>query len=335
MSNYLTNGLDISNIIQSGSTISSSYEKFPAYNTSNLAFERHITELGYMVGGIDLCNNIVAYYNDYIGGNWTINNNTYNGNINTNSGSAQNDNQANNATFKAYEAYGNTVTASGTIPNWCTKVRAVVIGAGGGGGGGGANNDTTRAGAGGGGGSGGVAAGTINVVGGQTFNISLGGCGTGGYYQPNSGSAGYNAKAPSSVATTFTYGSSVIQANCGNPGDGGASTSANSNTSATANGGNGTVNTTNVSSYYTTAGSIGNSGNNANPGESSGITNNADLPVLNTNQGDAPNTQTQINQDNQLPGYGQGGWGGWNANTNNGYGGQCGGRSFVRVYFIR
>ena len=56
--------------------------------------------------------------------------------------------------------------------------------------------------------------------------------------------------------------------------------------------------------------------------------------MLNTNQGNAPN-DSQINQDEHLPGFGQGGWGGVNANNGNGYGGQCGGRSIVRVYFIR
>ena len=321
MSYNISTNISVSSIIKAGSTNTNSYVGFPPYNTSNLGFERHETDLGYKVDGTDLKNSVVATYTDYIGGGAT------------NSGSEQNDNQPNNSNYYAYYAYGNTVSVSGIIPDWCNKVRVIVIGAGGGGGGGGANA-VNRSGSGGGGGSGGFAVGTIAVVGGQQFDISLGGCGRGGFYEKDSGESGYNANNPVSNQTTFTYGSSVIQANVGGAGDGGQPASGNNNTSKTASGGNGSANTTNINSIQLRTGSIGNAGNNSNPGESSGIENNIDYPVLNSNQGNAPN-DSQIDQDNQLPGFGQGGWGGVNANNGNGYGGQCGGRSIVRVYFIR
>ena len=325
--------IDVSNIVQPGSTNTNSYVGFPAYNTSTLEFERHISNFNYKVGNIDLKDSIVAKYDDFVGGNKTINNSVYDGNINTNSGSVQTDNQVNDATLHAYYNYGETVTASRNIPIWCTSVKVIVIGSGGGGGGGGTNGGD-RAGSGGGGGSGGLAAGQINVIAGQTFNISLGGCGRGGFYEGGSNANGYNANNPVSNQTTFTYGTSVISANVGNPGDGGERGFYNNETSGTAGGGTGSVNITNVLGYYQNTGSIGNAGNDRNPGESNGITNDSALPTLNTNQDNAPNTGS-IDQDNKLPGYGQGGWGGLNADSGNGYGGQCGGRSFVRVYYIR
>ncbi|MFY7730988.1 MAG: hypothetical protein ACOVRN_15825 [Flavobacterium sp.] len=314
----------VSDLIASGSTNSNFYQGFPAYRTTNLAFEKHLTEINYKVSGTDLINSVVAFYRDYQGGG------------NTNTGSSQADNQANNATYKAYEAYGNTITASDTVPNWCSKIRVIVIGAGGGGGGGGANTNNLRAGAGGGGGGGGLAAGEINVTGGSTYNITLGGCGTGGYYEPDSGDSGYSAKNPVSIATSFYIGQSVIQANCGSAGDGGRGVSSNTNISATSAGGTGSVNTSNVLLYYTKTGNTSIAGNNNNPGEGGTLVSDALLPTLNTNEDQTSNTG-QIAQDNDLPGYGQGGVGGLNSSTGNGngYGGQCGGRSLVRVYFIR
>lgn len=323
--NYkIATNLLASDLFASGTTNSNFYQGFPAYNTTNLAFEKHLTEINYKVSGTDLINSVVAFYRDYQGGG------------STNSGSSQTDNQANNATYKAYENYGNSITTSGTVPDWCSKIRVIVIGAGGGGGGGGANTNNLRAGAGGGGGGGGLAAGEINVTGGSTYDISLGGCGTGGYYQPNSGAGGYNAKNPVSTRTAFQIGASVLQANCGNPGDGGPGVSNDNNISATAVGGNGSVNVSNVLYYYTKTGNTSIAGNNNNPGEGGTLVSDALLPTLNTNEDQTSNTG-QIAQDNDLPGYGQGGVGGLNSNAGNGngYGGQCGGRSLVRVYFIR
>ena len=313
----------VSDIIATGgSTNTSSYTGFPSYNTANLSFQRHDVSFGYQVNGTDLSNTIEAFYREYIGGGPT------------NTGSAQNDNQPNNSSFYAYYAYGNTISASDTIPSWCTKIKVIVIGAGGGGGGGG-TNATNRGGSGGGGGSGGLAAATISVSPGQVYDISLGGCGRGGFYEKDPDANGYNANNPVSIITKFAVGGAgLLQANCGGAGDGGERATGNNNTSQTATGGTATISGNGLISSFTSTGSEGNAGNNSNPGESAGITNSANLPVLNTNQGDAPNDR-QIDQDNELPGIGQGGWGGVNANNSNGYGGQCGGRSLVRVYFIR
>jgi hypothetical protein len=318
----------VSDIIAAGSTTTPSYTGFPPYKTANLSFQRHNENFGYKVSNTDLANTVEAFYREYIGGG------------STNTGSAQGDSQINNASKYAYYNYGNTITASDTIPSWCTKVRVIVIGAGGGGGGGGTNSQN-HAGSGGGGGSGGLAAGTISVTSGQTYTISLGGCGRGGFYQGSSNSNGRDAVDPVSTVTSFIVGTSIIQANCGGAGKGGPKGDATNEQSGTAAGGDGSVNSTNNLSDahdIKKTGSGGNAGNDNNPGESAGIQNSVNLPVLNTNQGDAPNNSSNpaaINQDNQLPGIGQGGWGGVNHNNGNGYGGQCGGRSLVRVYFIR
>lgn len=317
----------VEDIIRDGNITSNNYVGFPNYNTSTVSFERHETALGYKESGTDLNNNIVALYREYIGGGTT------------NSGSEQNDNQANNTTYKAFNKYGDTIThTSLSIPAWCTKMRVIVIGAGGGGGGAGAANEDYDAGSGGGGGAGGFAAGTVvktaNV---NVYNISLGGCGLGGYYEGTGGEDGYEARNPAELNTTFTYGDSVLSANCGGTGQGGAPAVGSNNTSGESNGGNASVNTTNITvNTATTTGNKGGSGNATNPGEGGTINFSSSYPALNTNQGNAPEG-SMINQDNQLPGYGQGGWGGYSTNNNNrnGYGGQCGGRSLVRVYFIR
>ena len=317
----------VEDIIRDGSTTSTNYVGFPNYNTSSLSFELHETAFGYKESTIDLANNIVALYIDYIGGGAT------------NTGSEQNSSQANNDTYKAFNSYGDTIThASKSIPAWCTKMRVIVIGAGGGGGGAGAGNEGNAAGSGGGGGGGGFAAGTVvktaNV---NEYSISLGGCGLGGYYEGTQGEDGYEARDPDNINTTFTYSNSVLEANCGEGGQGGAEAVAPNNASGTSSGGNAVVNATNITLLKeTTIGNGGGSGNAENPGEGGTINFSANnYPALNTNQGNAP--ENMINQDNELPGYGQGGWGGLSTNNNNlnGYGGQCGGRSFVRVYFIR
>jgi hypothetical protein len=321
MAYKITTNLPVSDIIAAGGTTSTVYKGFPAYNTANLAFQRHDTNFGYKVTDTDLSNTVEAYYRQYIGGG------------STNNGSTQSNNQPNNANLYTYYNYGNTITHSGTIPSWCTKIKVIVIGAGGGGGGGGTNAGSSPAGSGGGGGSGGIAAGEISVNSGTTYNITLGGCGRGGFYEGDYDSNGYNANNPVSTSTSFYIGNSELTANCGAPGDGGPRGSASNEASNEAAGGNGSVNTTNVLWYYTLTGNKGNAGNDGDPGESAGIQNTSNLPVLNTNQGNA--ITNQISQDNQLPGIGQGGWGGVNSNQGNGYGGQCGGRSLVRVYFIR
>ena len=325
----------VENVIASGSTNSNYYSGFPKYQTTNLTFEKHQTELGYKVSNTDLANNVVAFYRDHIGGGTT------------NTGTEQRDEQANNTSYQGFNKYGTTINQTDqTIPEWCTKMRVVVIGAGGG-----AKGDGYDAGSGGGGGSGGLAAGTVlKVTGTNTYSVSLGGCGRGGYYEGDDGQSGYNARSPDQISTKFTYYASEIGANVGGNGDGGVKAEANNNTSSESSGGYGFVNTTNVQTgYVTTTGNGGNAGNAYNPGESNGISNDANIPVLNTNQGEARshdgNSNTtngfySIDQDNQLPGYGQGGWGGISKNENsnsnsNGYGGQCGGRSLVRVYFIR
>ena len=317
----------VEDIIRDGSTTSTNYVGFPKYNTSSLSFERHETAFGYKESTIDLANNIVALYKDYIGGGAT------------NSGSAQNSDQANNTTYKAFNKYGDTIThTSESIPAWCTKMRVIVIGAGGGGGGAGAGTAGNDAGSGGGGGGGGFAAGTVvktsNV---NVYNISLGGCGLGGYYEGDSGQDGYEARNPVKVDTKFSYDTSELVANCGSAGKGGAEAVAPNNASGESTGGNASVNTTNITvNAEAKSGNKGGSGNAVNPGEGGTINFSTNYPALNTNQGNAPEAN-MINQDNELPGYGQGGWGGYSTNNNNrnGYGGQCGGRSLVRVYFIR
>ncbi len=323
----------VDEIIKDGASSSLSYVGFPNYDTSALPFECHETAFGYKVNGTDLANSIVALYRDYIGGG------------DTNSGSTQNDDQANNASYQGFNNYGKTISMKGTIPAWCTKLRVIVIGAGGGGGGAGAataggGND---AGSGGGGGGGGFIAGTFDKFpNSNVYDISLGGCGRGGYYEGRNGLDGYEARNPDITYTRFIHGNKLFQASCGEPGGGGAPAVASNNQSNTSLGGGVFISTeTGVSDLIKQTGTDGGYGNATNPGEGGIIQYNANYPALNTNQGNAPDynntTNTIINQDNQLPGYGQGGWGGLSTNNTNynGYGGQCGGRSLVRVYFIR
>ena len=163
-----------------------------------------------------------------------------------------------------------------------------------------------------------------------------------GGYETTATESGFNGNNPPATATIFTLGDNItiLQANCGAPGDGGASTNQSTNTSNTSGGGSGSVNASNVSSAITIGGNTSNYGNNCAPGSGGkvGVSNN--LPLFNLNGPDAPQgvsnqTGRSYNLDNELPGIGQGGWGGLNAQTNNGYAGQCGGRSYVRVYFLR
>ena len=340
---YFSSNTDVSELVRNDTNIisdvsgpydvptNSFFKQFPAYYTSDLSFERHVTPLGYQVLGTDLANQVVAYYKEYIGGGSTNSGNNYNNYAKTQSANNQ------------------------QIPPWCKKLRVVVIGSGGGGGGGGANsgsdpnsNSTSsgvRGGSGGGGGGGGLAAGEIAInTTGQVYDISLGGCGIPGVYQGTSGAAGDSGNDPDLNTTTFRLGTTTLEANCGSPGDGGQGTEGG-NTSNTSNGGNGSVNNgsvnaTNVLSYYTNTGNGSTAGNNCDPGEGGTVNIPLTIPVFNKNQGDSPsgvsNTNGRAyNQNNELPGIGQGGWGGLNSQNNNGYAGQYGGRSYIRVYFIR
>ena len=315
----------VSDIIDSGTTNSNYYVGFPSYSTSSLTFEKHNTLLGYKVDETDI--NPVAFYRDYEGGNWTVNNTIYNVSGVVNSGDW------------GHYNYGNTMTASGTIPSWCTSIRVIVIGAGGGGGGGGANaRNGQRTGSGGGGGGAGIAAGTISsVTSGSTYNITLGGCGLGGNRQYEEADAGIAALNPNSISTTFYYGSSVLTANCGGvgqPGPPAAGSGAKTNQANASNVGN--TSTTLVNSVYVTSGNIGNKSDDQVPGVGGTINNNSDLPILNSTAiAPAQGENTQLDQ-HVLPPYGTGGYGGWNSNAHDsGFRGQSGGRSFVRVYFIR
>lgn len=312
----------ISDIIESGTTTSTNYTGFPAYIPTNLSFEKHITDFGYKDSGTDLKTKMTASYIQYEGPDSSSTSGTY---------------------------------SSQTIPTWCKRLRVIVIGAGGGGGGGGANinNGGTRGGAGAGGGGGGFAVGEIAInTTGQTYQVVVGGRGEGGTYESTDGAGGNNATNPTVTQTYFKLGTTTLMtANVGSWGNGGRSSGADSNTTSNTAGGNGVVNDTNVVlNSVTGSGNEGVYGNNSNPGEGGTINyydtntrptfyygNNGSNVAVNE-EGDAPTSNNLFwyeQYPNAKPGLGQGGWGGNNSNNDNGYPGQKGGISFVRVYFIR
>ena len=103
----------------------------------------------------------------------------------------------------------------------------------------------------------------------------------------------------------------------------------------------------NSSNNVTVLGTIGATGygsGNSFVGYAGIVTNlgeNYNAPTLNTNIDYSSNSNqpaqtngVEINNTNDVPGYGQGGVGGWNSNNNNGYPGQNGGSALVRVYYM-
>ena len=309
----------ISDIIESGgSTTSTNYKGFPAYITTNASFETHNTEFGYKDNGTDLKTKIVASYSTYEGPD---------------------------------SHTGSTTSTAQPIPTWCKRLKVIVIGAGGGGGGGGANS-SNRAGSGAGGGGGGFAVGEIAINNtGQTYEVCVGGRGEGGPWETTDAAGGNNATDPTVTQTYFKLGTTKLMiANVGELGNGGRSANASSNTTSNSVGGTGTVNDTNVVlNSATGTGNEGVYGNNSNPGEGGTINyyDNNTRPTfyygnngsnVAVNEGDAPANNNKFWDEefpNAKPGLGQGGWGGLNANNDNGFYGQKGGISFVRVYFIR
>ena len=236
-----------------------------------------------------------------------------------------------------------------------------MIGGGGGGGGAGANdgadensnnaNDSGyRASSGGSGGGGGLL--TIITQSGlqansPTYNITFSGTGDGGAYQGNSGYRGYTGSAGTNVAFGLYSGNDNtpifnLSVNGGEGGQAGVGTDTNNNDVYGGVGGN--YNSSNNVTVLGTIGATGYGGGNSFVGYAGIVTNlgeNYNAPTLNTNIDYSSNSNqpaqtngVEINNTNDVPGYGQGGVGGWNSNNNNGYPGQNGGSALVRVYYM-
>jgi hypothetical protein len=328
MSNYsikktvssVTTTTDVCDILQTGTsgavgtTNFSNLIGFPTCVSSSLTFE-HPSTTGYKINDTDIANSICAKFAEYTGYS-SVDGNT-----------------------------GQTIDHTVNIPTWCNSLAVIIIGAGGGGGGGGGQVGDSLGGGGGGGGSGGKAWGTVSrgttawSSNTNTFKVSLGGCGLPGGYQGNNNDRGYTGTNPAQTSTNFSIGTSnemLLTANAGGPGaggpdpnwtneysDGGAAGNwSYSSSTSSRNGENGNLGIMG-SHYQGSGGGVGGTCNN----------NTTNVPVINTNKA-SPGQSKTTGIEQSIPGVGQGGLGGINSSNGNGYGGQFGGPSRVRVYFF-
>lgn len=328
MSNYFSSNTDVSSLITPGNTtFDNSYSGFPAgVNTTNNW--ENPTPLGYEISGVDISNSVKATYTDY----------------------------TSDVTF--------------TPPSWCKNIKIIAI-AGGGGGGSGGGNANSRGGSGGSGAGGALATITNSnqiYLPGYIFNVTFGTGGAGGAYQGSGNSYGYWGQQGKSIAiqvtTNFSHpgqsqGNVVIYGGGGggagmkpgvsnNVSQGGQNTvvsPGNNTTTPTAG-----VYDTNFGLYISSSGgNAGSGGDNQYIGAAGIVQNysgNSNPPTLNTNKDytsindnstngvNGQSNNHQINNTNEIPGYGQGGVGGINSNNGNGYPGQNGGSPLVRVYYM-
>jgi hypothetical protein len=337
---YNSSGLGVDSLIQPGIYISNTqgfnnqvsltdpsavsfsnyYSGFPTGISTNYNWENPST-LGYQISGVDIANSVKAVYTNYSGANGT------------------------SYTF--------------TPPSWCNTLKIIAIAGGGGGGSGGANTSNNRAGSGGSGAGGAQAIIVSNISSPQSnfsYNITFSGSGTGGAYQGTSGDSGHWGSqgisigigvASSNTALTgsvFIYGGGgggpgPGTSNSNNNSVGGQNTVISSGNNTTSPIINGLQNYNNFLTVTPNSGNSGGGGGNSYIGTAGTITNFTGTnppPPLNTNGNftNVQNNNTGINNTNQIPGYGQGGVGGWNSNNNNGYQGQNGGPALVRVYYM-
>lgn len=309
MSKYSYQNTSLNTLFASGNTNSSSFSGLGGYATTSYSFENP-QATGYQVSGTDIANSIIATYSDFVGG-------------------------------------ASTTNSSPTIPSWCNQLKVIVIGAGGGGGGGSGQNSNDDGSSGAGGGGGGQIAGVItrgdynwsNTT--NTFTVSIGGYGVGGGYQGNHDDSGYNANNPAQTYSAFYIGNNntaLLYANCGAPGSGGVKPSDNNEaTNNTAGGTSGAASYVQMGVVSASAadGNIGTAGGFYAPG-TGGTTNLStnNSPTLNTNKARPSQSKTSEIDQTDIPGVGQGGDGGYNSSNDNGYPGQYGGPSQIRVYFL-
>jgi hypothetical protein len=329
---YNSSGLGVDSLMQPGVTIvskmyvtdpsavdfSNYYSGFPTGISTNYNWENPST-LGYQISGVDIANSVKAVYTNYSGANGT------------------------SYTF--------------TPPSWCNTLKIIAIAGGGGGGSGGANTNNNRAGSGG-SGAGGAHAILVSTLKSNQSNFSynidfvLGDNGAGGAYQGTPSDPGHWGHQGTSISINVSSGNNsgtfwVYGGGGGGPGPGTSNSNNDSvggqNTSITS-GNNATTPILNSLGNYNVdlscseyhAGNSGGGGGNSYIGAAGTIVNFNDVPPLNTNYDyrSVQNNNTEINNTNHVPGYGQGGVGGWNSNNNNGYYGQNGGPALVRVYYM-
>jgi hypothetical protein len=318
MSNsYLSKNTSITSLIHPGNTtFDNSYSGFPPSTFTNNHWENP-SALGYQINNIDIANSVQAAYTDY------------------------------------------TSNSSIIIPTWCNKLKIIAISGGGGGGGGGANakaNENNGGGTrGGAGGSG--AGGMLSIIKSKqlslsnynNMNITFGAndshssTGAGGAKQLEEGANGNPGQYGVGIIL-FASANDFIRISGGDHGDAGeGSDNANNNAQGGSNGGALISYTPYFENYYfyvdTTGGTGGGQGGNASIGDAGIVLNYSldnDPPQININQPKPPqgNGGIGIDNDNEKPGIGQGGVGGWNSNNDKGYVGQNGGAALVRVYFL-
>ena len=324
-SGNVTGKTDVHDLVANpGNTIvNNTFVGFPSYVTTTNTWEQP-TELGYKILNngvyVDIANSIKAKYVDY--------------------------------------NYSSTAQAI-SIPAWCNKLKIIAISGGGGGGSGGANsgatgeNNTrngTRGGSGGSGAGGQLAIMTSKLSNPKdnynTLNITFNDGGAGGAYVDPNGADGKNGTDGAGV-TIYATSNDYIRLPGGDSGFGGQGTANNNNVSEGGSNNNPAVNVSyngnfsnNLFDVKSSLGNAGGQGGNSYVGAAGTVANytgNTNPPQINTNP-DYTNVQNNIDgidNNNQKPGYGQGGVGGWNSNHNNGFAGQNGGAPLVRVYFLK
>lgn len=307
---YFVGNIDVSGLVHSGDTnFTDTFSGFPACTSTTNTWEHLSTALGYEISGTDIANGVQAKYNQY------------------------------------------TSSVTGITPEpWCRKVKIIAIAGGGGGGSGGANKGNNRAGAGGSGGGGTLAIMTSNNFDQSNYRyaITIDAGGAGGAYQGTEGSDGHSGAQGSKVTITVSSGNNTGTLAVFGGGGGGYGPGTDRGNNNSTGGVNNTAITTslgNLDNLFNVDHTTGNSGSGAGNGYVSAAgyvvnyaaANTNGPPVLNLDKDwtHIANNNTQYDNGNQVPGYGQGGVGGFNSNNTNGYYGQNGGPALVRIYYMQ
>lgn len=319
MANYKVNDVPLSNLIEQGGSsdaVTKNYNILGTpikYISPNVSSFESPSALGYKLNGVDIANSVVAVYNDYT---------------------------------------GNTTLNSGDIPSWCTKLRVILIGGGGGGGGGGGDPggwDSQSIGvSGAGGGGGGLVAGIITTANfAAPYKIVVGTGGNGGTYQDIAENSGYFGSAGNESSFSYNTNTVIMTAEGGTQGTGAEDPNTGNNYTNGAYGGGANANIPTVAklagndsatAYDGYGYDVTNAPNHVGPSKGGTVKYDANVPQIATNvtvtTTDSINRPNLSDWANKKAGYGQGGMGGINANSN-GYAGQPGGNGLVRIYFIK
>lgn len=318
---YLYNGVNISNLIVSGSSNSNTYVGFPSFTAGNNSQSLGNQNLS-IFGGVSNVP-VLAKYNDYLGinatgGDFVGNNGWFKAERESYKVDAYmyllwyGDYLGNDTTY--YFRAGNTTNYSLTLESNTRLIRCMIIGGGGGGGGGAANNGKPGGGRGGGGGTIYVEL-PIGTV--KTLTLGVGNGGYGGLKHSGNDNVGVGWSGGRGGSSYVTYNGETYRAYGGFGGAGGLITT------GTTGGGTEVPNTSSANVLYRS---------NGNGATSSG----------NNNEDYFPYTAGNSNFNNIVSGFteitygtGMGGERGLSTGANNTSNGGGGGyRGFVRIIQI-